>query len=52
MYMILSPAVGAFGGHKNSTFYVKSAMSPEGRYVVNDIIVYALCIHVHTIVPA
>ena len=32
MYMILSPAVGAFGGHKNSTFYVKSAMSPEGRY--------------------
>ena len=24
--------VCAFGGHKNSTFYVKSALSPEGRY--------------------
>ena len=27
---VYSP-VGAFGGHKNSTFYVKTAISPEGR---------------------
>ena len=25
--------VGAYGGHKNSTFYVKSTVSPEGKWV-------------------
>lgn len=37
---IVSPAVRAFSGHRNSTFYVKAAISPEGRYVK----IY-MCIH-------
>ena len=34
--------VGVFGGHKNSTFYVKSAISPEGRYVHTHMYMYVL----------
>jgi denticleless len=33
--MLKCDPVGAFGGHKNSTFYVKTAISPEGRYLLS-----------------
>jgi denticleless len=33
--MLKSDPVGAYGGHKNSTFYVKSTVSPEGKYLLS-----------------